>query len=545
MSRRQFLFFALFTGAVLLGWDGDANKLPAQGKQKSVTLTADVILVGGTIYDGSGQPGVKGDVAIRGDKIIAVGKFKVRPGALKINCKGLIISPGFIDLHNHSDRQMVLRRTRSCVNYLMQGCTTIVTGNCGSGPVDMAEYTKKMRAAGIGPNVAHLLPQGSLRGQVIGTAQRKATADELKKMKELAAKAMRDGVWGLSTGLIYVPSSYADTAELSAVVKVIGDHGGIYASHIRNENVALLKAVNEAMTIGKNAGCPVHISHFKSTGRESWGLVRRAADMIAAARKKGQKVTADQYPYIASSTSLDAILIPTWARAGGRKAMIARFDNPKLKTRIREGMQDGLRKRNGGDSVIIARYPPRPEWVGKSLAAIAKSEKKEPLDLALHISRNGGAAIVNFSMSEDDVRHIMQIPWVATASDGSAKIPGADKPHPRSYGTFARKIGHYAIREKVLSLSMAIRSSSGLPADILGMTDRGYIRKGAFADIVVINPKTVIDKATFTEPHQYCEGIQFVFVNGKAAVYNATPTGERAGRVLLHTSKKTKNETSR
>ncbi|MCH8828351.1 MAG: amidohydrolase family protein, partial [Planctomycetes bacterium] len=345
-------------------------------------------------------------------------------------------------------------------------------------------------------------------------------------------------VWGMSTGLIYVPSSYADTDELVAVAKVIADHGGIYASHIRNENVALLAAVHEAMTIGKRAGCPVHISHFKSTGRDPWGLVRRAAEMIAQARKKGQKVTADQYPYIASSTSLDAILIPPWARAGGRKAMIARFEDPALFKRIHDGMVSNLKKRNGGASVFIARYGPRPDWVGKSLAAIAENEKKKPLEIALEIARKGGAAIVNFSMSEDDVRYVMQIPWVATASDGRAYVPGADKPHPRSYGTFARKIGHYALREKVLSVEKAIRSASGLPADILGMKDRGYLRKNAFADIVVIDPKTVIDKATFTSPHQYCAGIRYVFVNGRAAVYNGTPTGERAGRVLIHKSRK-------
>ena len=520
--------------ATILGSLLSARVLADDRPTTQQPVKADILLTNGTIYDGTGKLGFSGDIAIRGSKIVAIGKLRVAPGTLKIDCKGLAIAPGFIDLHNHSDSQMIARRTRSNVNYLMQGCTTILTGNCGSGPVDLAAYAKKMEAAGIGTNVAHLLPQGSLRRQVLGTANRKPTADELAQMRKLAEKAMKDGAWGMSTGLIYVPSSYADTNELVEVAKIIARHGGIYASHIRNENVALLAAVNEAMAIGKRAGCPVHISHFKSTGRDSWGLVRRAAELIAKARKGGQKVTADQYPYIASSTSLDAILIPPWARAGGRKKMLARIDDPQTGKRIREAMMSNFRKRNGGASVKIARYNPRPEWVGKSLADIAREQKKQPIEIALEISRNGGAAIVNFSMSEDDVRHIMQIPWVATASDGGAKVPNATKPHPRSYGTFARKIGHYAIREKVLPLSNAIRSSSGLPADILGMKDRGYLRKGAFADIVVFNPKTIIDKATFTEPHQYCAGIRHVFVNGRVAVSNGVPTGERAGKVLRH-----------
>jgi N-acyl-D-amino-acid deacylase len=509
------------------GADDDENK----------TVKADYVLAGGTIYDGSGKPGVVGDVAVRGERIVAVGKFQTAPGALVLDCNGLIVAPGFIDLHNHSDSQMVGRSTRTNVNFLMQGCTTVLTGNCGSGPIDMAEYTRKMKSAGIGTNVAHLLPQGSLRRAVLGTANRKPTDDELKEMKELAAKAMQDGAFGMSTGLIYVPSSYADKEELVEIAKVVAEHGGFYASHIRNENLQLLAAVEEAMEIGKRAGCPVHISHFKSTGPRSWGLVRRAAELIEQARKQGAKVTADQYPYIASSTSLDAILIPAWARAGGRKKMMERIDDPKQGRRIRDRMEDNLKHRNGGDSIKIARYRPKPEWVGKSLAEIAKQNDKPPLDMALEISRNGGAAIVNFSMSEDDVRHVMQVPWVATASDGSAKTPDANKPHPRSYGTFGRKIGYYALREKVLPVEQAIRSSSGLPADILGLTDRGYIKVGAFADVAVFDPAKFIDQATFENPHRYCDGLNYVFVNGSPAVYEGVPTGERAGKVLQHKTK--------
>jgi N-acyl-D-aspartate/D-glutamate deacylase len=416
----------------------------------------------------------------------------------------------------------------------MQGCTTVVTGNCGSGPVDVAEYYRKIDAAGAGTNVAHLLPQGALRDDVVGAAQRAAKPEELARMKELAAKAMREGAWGMSTGLIYVPSSYADTEELVELAKVVSEHGGIYASHIRGEGLEVLSAVNEALEIGRQAKLPVHISHFKSSGQEAWGLVRRAAENIEKARSEGQVVTADQYPYIASSTSLEATLIPTWARSGGQKELVQRLDDPEQSERIRKAIADSLSKKNDGEAVRIARYAPRQDWVGKSLAAIAQGEGREPLEIALEITRKGGAQIVNFSMSEDDVRHIMRIAWVATASDGSASLPGADRPHPRSYGTFARKIGLYSLREEVLPLAQAIRSASGLPADILGLTDRGYLRKDAFADVVVFDPKTYIDTATFDEPHRYAAGVQYVFVNGRPAVYDGTPTGALAGKALVH-----------
>jgi len=256
--------------------------------------------------------------------------------------------------------------------------------------------------------------------------------------------------------------------------------------------------------------------------------------MIEKAQKQGEKVTADQYPYIASSTSLDATLIPTWARAGGRKELIARFDDEELGARIRQSMSRSLEKRNGGESIQIARYAKHPEWAGKRLSEIAKIEKIDPLDLAIRISRNGGAGIVNFSMDEADVRHIMQRSWVATASDGRAYLPGADKPHPRSYGTFARKMGHYSIREKVLPLEQAVRSSSGLPAEILGLTDRGYLRAGMVADVVVFDPKSFVDRATFQQPHQYSAGVNHVFVNGHPAVFNGQPTGALAGKSLRH-----------
>jgi N-acyl-D-aspartate/D-glutamate deacylase len=495
-------------------------------------IDADIVIRGGTLFDGTGAAPVVADLAVKGDRIVAIGTFEAGKVGLEIDCSGLVVAPGFIDLHNHSDAQLLDRLTRANVNFLMQGCTTVVTGNCGSGPIEVAQYYQKIDLAGAGTNVAHLVPQGNLREAVVGNMQRPATADEITKMKNLARLAMRDGAWGMSTGLIYVPSSFADTAELAEIAAVVGEEGGLYASHIRNEGAGLLVAVKEALDIGKLAKLPVHISHFKSSGRDAWGLVHRAVAMIEEAQKEGQRVTADQYPYIASSTSLEATVIPQWARAGGHKELVARLDDSEQATRIRDAIAEAVHKGDDGQRVKIARYAPRPKWAGKSLAEIAAAEKSTPVDVVVEITRGGGAAVVNFSMSEEDVRYIMTIPWVATASDGRAYLPGGDRPHPRSYGTFSRKIGHYALGEKTVDLAPAIRSSTGLPADILHLPERGYLRLNHFADLVIFDPNNFRDEATFDNPHRYSRGIMHVIVNGQPAIWNGTPTGTLAGRAL-------------
>lgn len=500
-------------------------------------IDADVVLRAGTLYDGTAAAPVIGDLAIKGDRIVAIGAFEAGKVGLEIDCRGLVVAPGFIDLHNHSDAQVVDRLTRANVNFLMQGCTTVVTGNCGSGPVEVAEYYQKIDAAGAGTNVAHLLPQGNLREVVIGSIQRAATPDELTKMKDLARRAMREGAWGMSSGLIYVPSSFADTAELADIAAVVGEEGGLYASHIRNEGVNLLVAVKEALDIGRQAKLAVHISHFKSSGRDAWGLVHRAVEMIELARKEGQMVTADQYPYIASSTSLEATVIPQWARAGGHKQLVARLDDPEQSTRVRDAIAESIHKADDGQRIKIARYSARPHWAGKSIAEIAAGEKITPVDVVVEITRAGGAAVVNFGMSEDDVRYVMTIPWVATASDGRAYLPGGDRPHPRSYGTFSRKIGYYALAEKTVELASAIRSSTGLPADILHLPERGYLRPGHFADVVIFDPNSFHDEATFDDPHRYSRGLTHVLVNGQLSVWSGTPTGTLAGRALKRETK--------
>lgn len=494
----------------------------------------DILLRNGEIHRGDGEPAFMGDVAISGDRIVAVGKIDsdVRP-LRTIDCTGLIVCPGFIDLHNHSDKQILLKETSSAMNYLTQGCTTLVTGNCGSGPIDVAKYYDTIDHNGAGVNIMHLLPQGELRRRVIGLEQRMATAEELDQMRELARKAMQEGAWGMSTGLIYVPGSYADTDELVMISEVIGQHGGIYASHIRNEGAQLLDSVHEALEIGSRAKLPVHISHFKSSGKDSWGLVRTAVEIIQQRRAEGQIVTADQYPYTASSTSLEATCIPVWARAGGRKAMIQRIDKgDEQSQRIIDAILKKLEVTDNGHRIQIAAYPEHPEWAGRRLDEIAAELKIAPVELLLQIERNGGASVVNHSIDESDVRFVMQQAWVATASDGSAKLPSNAIPHPRSYGTFPRRIGHYAQREHVTSLEQAIYSATGLPAQILGIKERGIVQEGCFADIVVFDRDALIDRSTFVQPHQYSAGVFHLFVNGKPVIADGHATGALSGRAL-------------
>lgn len=497
---------------------------------------ADLVIENGMIYDGTGASPIKGFVLVKDGKIVAVGQGTPPPAKRRIDASNLIVAPGFIDLHTHSDSGVVASATRGCVNYLLQGCTTSVTGNCGMGPIDVQKFYTQIDSAGAGTNVAHLLPQGQLRQEVIGAVDRKTTPEELDEMRRLARKAMEDGAWGMSTGLIYTPSTYATTEELIEIAKVIGAGGGIYASHIRGDEGGLLGSVKEAIRIGQEAKLPTHISHFKVKGTPNWGTLRLAIELIENARVAGNRVTADQYPYVASSTSLAATIFPPWSLSGGTKQLIARLEDPESGARIRDEVSKSLEIKEDGKQIVIALYRPRPDWTGKHLREIAETEKTTPLVIAETIMRNGGAQIVNFAMSEEDVRLAMTYSWVATASDGSVKLPGSDQPHPRSYGTFPRKIGHYSVREQVIPLEQAIRSATGLPADILGMTDRGYLKAGLAADITIFDAEKIIDNATFDNPHQYATGIQYVFVNGVPAVHQGTPTGALAGRALRHTS---------
>jgi N-acyl-D-amino-acid deacylase len=381
----------------------------------------------------------------------------------------------------------------------------------------------------MGHNVAHLIPHGSLRGEVIGPTRRPPTDAELAEMQQLARQGMQAGAWGMSTGLQYVPGSFADVDELGAIAQVVGQEGGIYASHIRDEGDQLLESIEETIEIGRRGSLPVHVSHLKASKQKNWGKVKAAAAMISEAREKGRRVTADQYPYDASSTSISAMLLPDEEREGGTKAVVAKLDDPEKAPRMRALVAQALVERG---RIMIANCPQHPSWVGKLIDEVAKEENRADVDVALDILRCTEDQGVSFSMDEQDVRYVMTLPWVATASDGGVKVADGTKPHPRSFGTFSRRIGRYAIEEGVVPVEQAVRSASGLPAEILGLKDRGFLKPAMFADVVVFDPATYRDHATFQAPFEFTSGVRFVLVNGKLAIDDGKLANVAAGRAL-------------
>lgn len=500
----------------------------------------DVVFAGGTVVDGTGAPGYRADVAVRGDRIVAISRAPLQAaGARIIRIDGLVIAPGFIDLHAHLEPIPTLRDAES---HLRQGVTSALGGPDGGGPYPFGEYLATLeRDGGVSMNVGFLAGHNTIRRRVMGTAARAPTADELRRMEEMVSESMREGAFGISTGLFYVPGSYSEIDEVIALSRRAAALGGIYTSHLRMEGLGLIEGVAEAIEIGRRANIPVVLTHHKAVGRAMWGQSVTTLRMIDSAGALGIDVMADQYPYTATQTGL-AALVPQWAMADGDSAFRRRTADPILRDSLFRGIVFNLENdRGGGDlrRVQFGRFRAE-EWLeGKTLHDWVE-QRGMPLtsesgaELVIEGMLRGGASMVYHVLDEGDVERIMRHPKVMVASDGRLTRPGDGVPHPRSYGTFPRVLSHYVRERGVLPLEEAVRKMTAMPADRIGLRDRGRLTPGMTADLVVFNPSTVKDEATFSDPHRYPTGIPYVMVNGRLVVDGGTFHDLRSGRVLRH-----------
>lgn len=562
MHRRGFFWLSLSTA--LAAW---LATIPLASQGDAVD---DLIIRDAFVLDGTGNPWFRGDVAVKAGRISAVGVLGKRAARRTIDAAGHVVAPGFIDLHSHSDRGLADQTLRASHNMVAQGITLSVVNQDGRSPRwplrdQRAQYEKE----GIGTNAAMLVGHGTVRTRVMGErANQVATDADIQAMQALVADGMRDGAFGLSTGLEYVPGRYSEPREVIALTGVIKPFGGFYISHERSEGkdpmwknasdptpaVDLLTAVQETIEIGRVTGVPVVCSHLKAKGANYWGSSHAATRLIHDARAEGIEVYADQYPYDTSGSDGSTVVIPMWALAppgqrvsgqlgedrgarGDVKAHLrVRLDQASESARLRLDIEHEIARRGGASRIIVYDFPDK-KYVEKSLAWIADDLKKSPVEAAIWIQLNGsdrpgGARMRGFSLSELDIEHIMQQDFTATCTDGDTVKLNEGVPHPRFYGTYPRKIRHYVVERGIIGLPFAIRSMTSLPAQIMGLKDRGQLRAGYWADLVIFKLDAIADRATFTAPHQYPTGIPFVFVNGVAVVDEGKLTNATPGKVL-------------
>lgn len=491
----------------------------------------DTIIKGAWVFDGSGKDSVRMDVGITGERITYLEPAgKKGPKARKtIEANGYYLAPGFIDPHTHVAADLSDQDRKSNLAYLMQGVTTVFEGNDGSGPMPIGKTLAEWQQNGIGTNAGLFVGHGSVRNAVLGEKDVQPTLAELEKMKQLVADAMEQGAYGISTGLFYAPGSFARQSEVVELSKVAASFGGIYDTHLRDEssyNIGLMNSIKETLEIGEAAGIPVHISHIKALGSDVWGKSLEVIQMIEAAQKKGLRVTANQYPYLASRTSLIAAVVPRWAEDGGMKVMLTRLDDPALGDSLRNAFKDNIRRRGGPASLVLSTD--NDYLNGKSLEKVAQEWQLDPVEAVFKVLRTDPKVrVVSFNMTEEDVLRFMKQPWVMTGSDGT---PG----HPRKYGSFTRKLKNYAIDTKHISMAKAIHSATGLTAQTLGIQERGLVKKGYYADLILFQPQNLKDLASYEEPSKLASGMEYVFVNGVTAVEKGKATGALAGKALKH-----------
>jgi len=509
----------------------------------SAQESLDVVLAGGTVFSGLDEEPVIADVGIAGDRIVAIGNLEDHPAEMRLDVAGLVVAPGFIDIHSHAVRPQASRSGiylwPDAENLIRQGVTSVIGGPDGSSPLPIADDFAKLEASPASVNFGTFVGHGSVRGLVVGDKDRPASDEELQLMRDEVEKAMQSGAFGLSSGLLYAPGSFASAEEVIELAKVVAPYGGIYISHMRNEALGLLDSIEETIRIGEEAGIPAQITHHKVMGAPMWGRSTDALAMVDAAIARGVDVSSDQYPYPASSTGLTAVF-PRWSLDGGNDALKARLEDPEQRAKVKEGIVYAMVNERGGNDpskVALANCQWEPTLNGLNLADVLRLREIEvtienAAELIMDLEYAGGCICIYHAMSMADVERIMQHSKTMIASDGGIMAPGSLRPHPRYYGTNAKVLGHYVRERGVLSLQGAIHKMTRMPADRINMGDRGRLEVGAMADIAVFDADEIIDTATFEDPHQYAEGVHHVFVNGQAVLLHKEMTGARPGRVL-------------
>ncbi len=531
--------------ALLLWFTAVVAALAWQAPASSQAPAFDLVIRGGRVVDGTGSPWFVADVGIKGDTITAVAPRLEAGGAAVIEAQGLAVSPGFVDVHSHVepyDGGQDIIGNPAAENNVRQGVTTVIGAPDGGGSVQVGEYFAKVLAAKPAINVGAFIGHGSVRHAVMGDENRAATPEELQRMKDLVRTGMRDGAVGLSTGLFYVPGNYAPLDEVVELARVAGELGGIHQSHMRDEAARVLDSVRDTIAIGERGGLPTQVTHHKIIGKVNWGRSVDTLRLVDEARARGVDVTIDQYPYTASSTSIQGGLVPQWAQEGGREQILKQLRDETFRGKVLAAIATSIETdRGGGDpaNVVLAACAWDPSLAGKSLAQVLRDRGRpvtipRAAELVVEIVEKGGCSAIYHAINEEDLVRIMQHPATMIASDAAPGIPtfGKAVPHPRAYGTFARVLGLYVRERHVLTLEQAVRKMSSFPAQRVGLRDRGLIRPGMKADVMVFNPATIIDRATFEKPHQYAEGVSAVIVNGQVALKGGQMTGARAGRVV-------------
>ena len=495
----------------------------------------DLLITNARIVDGSGNPWFRADIGIKDGRIASIGRLAQTQAIKTIDAGGQIVAPGFIDVHTHVESIYSLPAAE---NFVRMGVTTLVTGNCGGSTTNVAEFLGRIKEKPLAVNIATLIAHGSVRRQVMSTDDRAPTPEELKQMEQLVEQGMKDGAVGLSTGLIYVPGTYAKTDEIVSLARIASRYGGVYATHMRNEGEFVADAIREAIQIGEQANLPVEISHFKISSKKMWGQTPMTIGLVRSARERGLMVTVDQYAYTASSTSLDSRL-PSWLRAGGLSEAKKRLADQTTRDRVRKEMKELLKRSGFKDYgyAMVANYETDPSFNGKSIAKITKEltgkdDVARQIDQIIAMYEAGGASMVYHGMSEDDVQRIMREPFTMIASDSGVRQVDESVPHPRGYGNNVRVLGRYVRELKLISLEDAVRKMTSLPAQTFGFRDRGFVREGFAADLVIFDERTVGDRATFDNPHQFPAGISYVLVNGEVVFGGQAMTEARPGTAL-------------